>query len=121
MADNKKYYAVYNKDKTERFITADRGLAYEVRKGADSNCYDANGTFSKVGVEFCEKWSWNEDCTMSEIIVIDNKEFSLEFIDYVVEMTGKFVSDIKKENVDWLDWLIETYETETSKVASITK
>lgn len=56
-------YIVWNENKTANFITTDKQLAYEVRKGAESNCYDKNGTFNKESLDFCENW-WSDDCTI---------------------------------------------------------
>lgn len=61
-----KYFIVWNEAKTEGFITQDEGLAYEVRKSSDTNCFDAEGQHSPVGVAFCDKWC-DENCT-TEIV-----------------------------------------------------
>ena len=60
-----KYWIVWNGDKTEGFVTTDHQLAYEVRKSAESNCFDENGRRSIVGQAFCEAWG-EDDCTMEE-------------------------------------------------------
>jgi hypothetical protein len=62
-----KAFIVWNKDKTEGFVTTDRQLAYEVRKGSESNCFHENGNQSCVAQQFCNEWSIGEDCTMQEI------------------------------------------------------
>ena len=49
-----KMYIVWNENRTEGFITDDEQLAYEVRKGSDTNCVDRHGYVSKVAVAFCE-------------------------------------------------------------------
>ncbi len=59
-------YIVWNADKTEGFATTDEQLAYEVRKSADTNCYDENGRYSEVGAEFCNRYS-EEHCTIEVI------------------------------------------------------
>lgn len=61
-----KYYIVWNAGKTEGFVTNDKGLAYEVRKSAESNCYTKDGERSKVAQEFCNSWC-NDDCTIEEV------------------------------------------------------
>lgn len=61
-------YIVWNEAKTEGFVTKDRQLAYEVRKGADSNCYDEDGNRSDVGIAFIERWG-NENCTTEVVDV----------------------------------------------------
>ena len=61
-------YIVWNKDKTEGFVTLDKQLAYEARKGSESNCFDEEGVRSNLAVSFCEIYSHNEDCTIQHII-----------------------------------------------------
>lgn len=58
---------VWNNNKTEGFATTDPQLAYEARKGAESNCYKQDGSQSKLAVAFCDIYSGEEDCTI-EII-----------------------------------------------------
>ena len=60
------YYIVWNADKSEGFATTDKGVAYEARKGAESNCFTGDGDQSKLAQAFCEIWSHEEDCTMVE-------------------------------------------------------
>jgi len=60
-------YIVWNEDKSEGFITNDKNVAYEVRKGADSNCFNREGERSDLGVSFCEIYSWDQDCTIEEL------------------------------------------------------
>ena len=60
------YYIVWNADKSEGFATTDKGVAYEARKGAESNCFTEDGDQSKLAQAFCEIWSHGEDCTMVE-------------------------------------------------------
>lgn len=64
----KTLYIVWNEAKTEGFVTVDKGLAYEVRKGADSNCYTEKGERSYYGVEFINQWG-DGDCTIEEVQV----------------------------------------------------
>lgn len=56
-------YRVYNNDKSDFFETNDEQLAYEVRKGSSSNCYDDDG-FNREAYDFCERYSCGEDCTI---------------------------------------------------------
>ena len=62
----KEYHIVWNEAKTEGFITTDKQLAYEVRKGADTNCYHEDGKCSHVGVAFCTEWV-DDDCTTETV------------------------------------------------------
>jgi len=59
-------YIVWNAAKTAGFVTTDKQLAYEVRKSADSNCYDANGRVSLTAQAFCNEF-FDEDCTIEVI------------------------------------------------------
>lgn len=59
-------YRVYNHDKSDYFETTDKQLAYEVRKGSDTNCHSDDREAALKAVEFCEKYSWHEDCTVEE-------------------------------------------------------
>lgn len=60
------HFIVWNKDKTEGFVTVDQALAYEVRKSADTNCFTQGGEYSPVAVAFCDRWG-DEDCTTEEV------------------------------------------------------
>jgi hypothetical protein len=60
-------YIVWNKDKTEGFVTTDKGVAYEARKGAKTNCFDAEGRVSTLAIRFCDLYSDREDCTIQPI------------------------------------------------------
>jgi hypothetical protein len=60
------YYIVWNQDKTEGFVTTDYGLAYEVRKSADTNCCGSDGNQSTVAVAFCERWC-DDACTIEVV------------------------------------------------------
>jgi hypothetical protein len=64
--DLREHYVVWNGAKTEGFATDDKQLAYEVRKSAASNCYDAQGVFSLSAATFCEKWA-QDDCTIQTL------------------------------------------------------
>lgn len=59
-------YRVWNHDKTDHFDTEDYQLAYETRKGAASNLYDANGYFSRPALDFLERNDYC-DCTIETI------------------------------------------------------
>lgn len=65
-----KAFIVWNEAKTEGFVTTEAQLAYEVRKGSDSNCYTEEGRRSTVGAEFCEAWL-DDNCTIEEIEVAE--------------------------------------------------
>lgn len=60
-------YIVWNAAHTEGFVTTDYQLAYEVRKGSESNCFNEDGSQSTVAQAFCEAWSGHEDCTIEEV------------------------------------------------------
>lgn len=69
----KDYHIVWNAAKTEGIIVADKQLAYEARKGADSNCCKEDGSQSKLAVAFCDIYSSEEDCT-SQTISLETEE-----------------------------------------------
>jgi len=60
-------YIVWNNDKSAKFETDDYKLAYEVRKGSKSNCYDKDGNYCVSAATFCELYSETEDCTIVEV------------------------------------------------------
>jgi hypothetical protein len=60
------YYIVWNESKTEGFATVDSQLAYEVRKGSDTNCFDADGNRSDTGIAFIEAWG-DDNCTIEQV------------------------------------------------------
>jgi hypothetical protein len=66
----RKYYIVWNADKTEGFVTADYQIAYEARKGSDSNCYNIDGKPSCLAMAFCDI-TCEENCTVEEINLTD--------------------------------------------------
>lgn len=68
-----KGYLVLNGDKTEGFFTTEYQLAYEVRKGSDTNCSHADGTWSDVGEAFCASYM-EDDCTIQEININQQTE-----------------------------------------------
>ena len=47
-------YIVWNEARNEGYVTFDRGVAYEARKSAGSNCFDADGTQMHLAQAFCE-------------------------------------------------------------------
>ena len=61
-----KSYIVWNEDKSDGFITTDQQLAYEVRKSASTNCFDADGRRSDVAIAFCEAWCY-DNCTIQVV------------------------------------------------------
>lgn len=65
---NKKYYIVWNEAKTQGIIVDEYSLAYEARKGSESNCYDENGNQSLIAVAFCDQ-TGDDNCTIQEIIL----------------------------------------------------
>lgn len=62
----KEYTIVWNEDKTQGIILEDKQLAYEARKGSDSNCFTANGEKSLIAVAFCEQ-TVDDNCTTQVI------------------------------------------------------
>jgi len=62
----KTVYIVWNKEKTDRYCTFDKQLAYEVRKGSMDNCFYGDGHPSHIARAFCEKYG-EEDCSIEEI------------------------------------------------------
>lgn len=65
-----KGFLVLNEDKTEGFFTTNEALAYEVRKSAESNCFNSEtGEWSSVGAKFCDTWS-QDSCSTQVIEVI---------------------------------------------------
>lgn len=68
-----RYFIVWNYEKTEGFITTDKQLAYEARKGAEDNCYYENGNPSNVAKNFTEVWG-DKDCSV-EVVETNNEPF----------------------------------------------
>ena len=68
-------YIVWNNDRTEGYVTFDEQVAYEARKGAQSNCFDPNGTQMKLAQAFCEVYSHDEDCTRQTIVISEPPEY----------------------------------------------
>lgn len=62
-------YIVWNADRTEGYVTFDQQVAYEARKGAESNCFDENGTQMKLARAFCEIYSNANDATTQSILI----------------------------------------------------
>lgn len=60
-------YIAWNAARTQGFATTDPQLAYEARKGSDSNCYDQDGRRSDLAITFC-KVTGDEDCTIQTIV-----------------------------------------------------
>ena len=61
------FYIVWNENKTFGFVTNNKQLAYEARKGSDSNCFDGEGNQSKTAVAFCEE-TILENCTIETFL-----------------------------------------------------
>ena len=59
-------YIAWNGARTQGFATTEYQLAYEARKGSDSNCFDQDGNRSDLAVTFCDVTS-DEDCTIETI------------------------------------------------------
>jgi hypothetical protein len=68
-------YIVWNAARTEGYITFDQQVAYEARKGAESNCFDANGTQMKLAQAFCEIYSGHEDATKQIVVISEPPEY----------------------------------------------
>jgi hypothetical protein len=60
-------YIVWNNSRTEGFVTTDASIAYEARKGSDSNCYNEDGVPSELAKSFCEIYSSEEECEIQEL------------------------------------------------------
>ena len=61
-----KAFIVWNDARNEGFVTTDKQLAYEVRKGSGGNCYTEDGKLSTVACAFVEDWI-DDNCTIEEI------------------------------------------------------
>ena len=59
-------YIAWNEARTQGFATTDYQLAYEARKGSDSNCFDQDGRRSDLAVTFCDV-TGDENCTIETI------------------------------------------------------
>ena len=59
-------YIAWNAAKTQGFATTDYHLAYEARKGSNSNCFDQDGVRSDLAVTFCDV-TGDEDCVIQTI------------------------------------------------------
>ncbi len=68
-----KYYAVFNQNKTQGIIVSEKQLAYEARKGSDTNCYTSDGEKSLIAIAFTEQ-TIEEDCSMHEVMLNFNDE-----------------------------------------------
>lgn len=60
------YFIVWNDAKTEGFITDDHQLAYETRKGSDTNCYTGDGRQCNTAIAFIGDWE-EDSCTIEEV------------------------------------------------------
>ncbi len=62
-------YIVWNAARTEGYVTFDKQVAYEARKGAASNCFDSEGTQMKLAQAFCDVHS-DEGYAPTETVVL---------------------------------------------------
>lgn len=62
----KQVYIVWNEAHTEGYVTFDQQVAYEARKGAESNCFDENGTQMHLAQAFC-RVTLDDNCTVQVI------------------------------------------------------
>lgn len=93
------YYIVWNEAKTEGFVTVDAQLAYEVRKGSDSNCFDADGNRSDTGIAFIEAWG-DGNCTTEPVygdFMMEDKTLEQRHTKYV--QTAKDVHKLRMNGV----------------------
>ena len=58
------------------YITTDKQLAYEARKGSLCNMYTSDGKQCAVGAVFCEKVSSNVDCEIT--VIHDTADFAFK-------------------------------------------
>lgn len=63
-----KIFLVWNGARTEGFFTTEKQVAYEARKGSDTNCFYADGTQSHLAQAFCDI-TVDDACMMEEIDV----------------------------------------------------
>ena len=62
---------VWNEAKTEGYATIYPEVAYEARKGADSNCFSRHGEQMKLAQAFCDITA-DENCTIQEVEISDD-------------------------------------------------
>lgn len=67
-------YIVWNEAKDEGYVTFDKSVAYEARKGAESNCFNVNGKRMKLAQSFCRETE-TEGCTIEEIEVEESDTY----------------------------------------------
>lgn len=63
---SRKVYIVWNEMRSEGYVTFDRQVAYEARKGSDSNCFDVDGNRMRLAQAFCEL-TGEDSCTIEEV------------------------------------------------------
>jgi hypothetical protein len=68
-------YIVWNAARTEGYITFDQQVAYEARKGAESNCFDEDGTQMKLAQAFCNIYSCTESATKQVVVISEPPEY----------------------------------------------
>lgn len=62
-------YIVWNDARNEGYVTFDKQVAYEARKGAHSNCYDRDGNVMRLAQTFCETYSDEHNATMETVLI----------------------------------------------------
>lgn len=60
-----KVYIVWNEHKSEGYVTADYQVAYEARKSATSNMFNANGEWQPLGAAFGSIF-YQDNCVLEE-------------------------------------------------------
>jgi hypothetical protein len=96
-----KFYVAWNEAKTQGFATTDQQLAYEARKGSDTNCFDENGVRSDIAIAFCGA-TGDENCTIQSVNVAQPPEGETKFI--FEESTGEYYAciPIRFENTEFV-------------------
>lgn len=97
-------YLVHKEGEKHGFLTTSLQMAYEVRKGADSNVYFANGTPCPAAVKFCEEQDLNANYQITE--------FSLSQLN-----VGLIVTDLKEVS----SGLVHDYKTPFSLMSTLMK
>lgn len=95
---NNQYYLVTPVDASLKvcFLTLDKQLAYEVRKGATTNLYDADGNFSPVAHDFCMAVEY-ADCVLTTHDCDDHKLLlNAHYMDFVYNSIKAYVHHYKR-------------------------
>lgn len=69
----RKLYIVWNNHKSEGYVTDDYQMAYEARKSATSNMFNAQGEWQPLGAAFGSIF-YQDDCAIQEIEVEEIEE-----------------------------------------------